>query len=72
MAEPKENSKRQPSVWRQTAVVFAAVKNALINGAHMLGGCLRNWDAIAYRLSEPPRKRSLQISRFTQAHQAPG
>lgn len=59
-------------MWRQTRLIFDGVKHSLIKGVRMLGTCLRNWDDIIYKLSEPPRKRILQIPRLSQAPAAPG
>ncbi len=62
-----EGSKRQRSVWRETSTILDAVKQALIKGVHMLGTYMRNWDVIAQKLAEPPRKRIPQIPRLNEA-----
>ncbi len=67
-----EDPKRQRSVWREASFILDAVKQSLFKRVHMLGTYMRNWNVIEQRLSEPPRKRILQIPRVSRPPCAPG
>jgi hypothetical protein len=68
----EESSKREPSRWRITRLIFDGLKHALTHSKNMLGEYMRNMKAMEQQLSEPHRKRVSQLSRFNQALLAPG